>query len=541
LGGRAESLVPAAALNQHIAILGKTGSGKTYAAKGLVEGMLRERRQVCIIDPTAAWWGLRLAAGGKDRGFDVVLLGGDRGDVPLTESSGAAVARLVTQQRASVVIDTSSLMVGQYSRWFFDFASTLFATIRSPLHLVIDEAHQFMPQAGGGARLDPQAARMLHAGNRLMSGGRSRGIAATLITQRPAKLHKDSLTCADVLIAMRVLAPQDRAAVKAWIDGAGDARVSDGVLGSLANLARGEGWVWYPEGGYLERVRFPKIGTFDSSASPTRDGQSAPAVAEIDLGDVKAAMAEAIRESEQSDPAALRRRIVDLEKRLSAQSPAGPPAVVEKIVRDERVFGLVRSGVGTIRELCDRIASAAGEVLRVCDVPPARAAARPAPEAIPDMPAAGGLAVMERALLTVLAQHPAGLSKQAALLMAGYQPSGHVSAAWAKFAAGGWTIRTAGGVRIAPAGLAALGHYDPLPTGDGLRDYWLKRLDRLEAELLRVLFDSYPDAISKTECIQRAGYSPSGHVSAAWAKFQRLGFIARTANGVRASAMWFEG
>lgn len=32
-------MIPSAALLQHIAILGKTGSGKTYTAKGLVEGL----------------------------------------------------------------------------------------------------------------------------------------------------------------------------------------------------------------------------------------------------------------------------------------------------------------------------------------------------------------------------------------------------------------------------------------------------------------------------------------------------------------------
>lgn len=68
--------VPAAALDQHIAILGKTGSGKTFAAKGIVERLLGQRRQVCVLDPTAAWWGLRLDANGKGRGYDVVLIGG---------------------------------------------------------------------------------------------------------------------------------------------------------------------------------------------------------------------------------------------------------------------------------------------------------------------------------------------------------------------------------------------------------------------------------------------------------------------------------
>ena len=38
-----------------------------------------------------------------------------------------------------------------------------------------------------------------------------------LISQRPAKLHKDSLTQVETLVAMRLIAPQDRDAVSDWI------------------------------------------------------------------------------------------------------------------------------------------------------------------------------------------------------------------------------------------------------------------------------------------------------------------------------------
>jgi hypothetical protein len=307
-----QSLIPKSALQQHIAILGKTGSGKTSTAKAaIVEPLLDTGAQVCILDPTSAWWGLRLAADGKGKGYErVILIGGERGDIPLSDRSGEAVARLITEQGASCVIDTGGMTVGEYTRWFIAFATALYTTIKHPLHLVIDEAHHFMPQ---GKSPDVDAGRMLHAGNRLMSGGRSRGIRGVLITQRPAKLHKDSLTCADTLIPHRVIAPQDRAAIKDWIDGAGDAAQGKAVLDSLALLARGEAWVWYPEGGHLERVQFPMPKTFDSSKAPTVGGR-APKVGEIDLSAVKAAMAEAVKEAEANDPKLLRARIAQLER-----------------------------------------------------------------------------------------------------------------------------------------------------------------------------------------------------------------------------------
>src|SRR5260221_7897172 len=104
-------IIPEDALGQHIAVLGKTGSGKTYAAKGIVERLLEQKRQVCVLDPTGAWWGLRLDKDGEAKGYDVVLLGGAHADIPLAERSGAACARPVTQPHASVLIYTSCLSV----------------------------------------------------------------------------------------------------------------------------------------------------------------------------------------------------------------------------------------------------------------------------------------------------------------------------------------------------------------------------------------------------------------------------------------------
>lgn len=566
-----KEIIPAKALDQHIAILGKTGSGKTFAAKGVVEGLLVRDRQACILDPTGAWYGLRLMADGTRKGFPIILLGGEHGDIPLSARSGEAVARLVTEQRASVVIDTSGLTVGEYTRFFIDFAGKLYTSIRSPLHLVIDEAHYFAPQ---GKVPDPDTGRMLHAANRLMSGGRSRGVRAMLITQRPAKLHKDSLSCVDTLIAMRVMAPQDRGAIEDWIDGAADPKLGKQVLESLANMPRGEGWVWYPEGQFLERVTFPKIKTYDSSATPTGDGGSKPTIGEINLDAVRSALADAVKEAEANDPKALRRRIAELEKQVG--QPTTDHAAIERAcaARDEhwrRVVSTQTDRTANAMRAVRQIESARnvindqlqiinqsldtnrGELLaaEIVGTKQVQAVGRiekgeavhfhnSGVVAFTRKVGSAELSTLERSLLTVLAQHPNGLSKTAAVIYAGYSPNGHVSSAWGRFNAEGWTQRTADGLRISESGLAALGSWEPLPTGAGLREMWLAKLDKHEAALLRVLFSLYPDGASKSEVVSQAGYSPNGHISSAWGKFNQLGWIVRTANGVRAADMWFD-
>jgi hypothetical protein len=312
-------MIPSAALLQHVAILGKTGSGKTYTAKGLVEGILDDKRRLAVVDPTGAWWGLRSSADGKAAGYPVIVLGGQHGDAPLPPESGAACAELITRNHLQVVFDTGDMSVGERTRWFIGFAGHLFRLNRTPIHVVIDEAHMFAPQSGGGAKIDIDTGKMLHACNTLASGGRSRGVRLMLITQRPAKLHKDSLTCCDTLIAMRLIAPQDREAVKDWIDGCGDARKGKEVLDSLASLGRGEGWAWYPEGNYLERLAFPRIRTFDSSATPT-DGEAPAApktLADIDLSAVNAALTAAVEEARANDPKLLRAEVDRLRRELA--------------------------------------------------------------------------------------------------------------------------------------------------------------------------------------------------------------------------------
>lgn len=524
--------IPSEALNQHIAILGKTGSGKSYAAKGVVEGLLDSKRQVCVLDPTGAWWGLRRAADGKAKGYDVVLIGGQFADIPLAERSGAAVARLVTQQFASVVIDTSGMTVGEYTRWFIDFATTLYTTITEPLHLIIDEAHHFMPQ---GKSPDVDAGRMLHAGNRLMSGGRSKGVRGMLITQRPAKLHKDSLTCADTLVAMRVLSPQDRGAIKEWIDGAGDPAQAKLVLDSLAQLQRGEGWVWYPEGGSLQRVKFPAIKTYDSSATPKHGAKAGPGVAEIKLDEVRAALADAVAEAEANDPKLLRKRIAELEK--AAKGKAAPATVATDPKAIDRAVGQAvaardKHWQGELRKFEQRDRDFTGRLGKIASLahlngqakmpeiakPPAESRAQNIPNRIqppqrvvarnanyslttdPDLPKG------EQAILAAIVQH-GGCDRQQLTVLTGYKRS--TRDAYIQ------RLRERGYVEDGPTitatdeGVAALGDYEQLPTGDALREWWMDRLPEGERRILEVLAQAWPEEVDRDALTEATGYKRS--------------------------------
>ena len=57
--------IPRDALANHIAILGKTGSGKSNVAKLIAADLMDRDERVCVIDPTGTWWGMRLEKDGK--------------------------------------------------------------------------------------------------------------------------------------------------------------------------------------------------------------------------------------------------------------------------------------------------------------------------------------------------------------------------------------------------------------------------------------------------------------------------------------------
>jgi DNA helicase HerA-like ATPase len=237
-------LLPPEIFHQHTAILGKTGSGKSSAMRLMAEHLLSQHLPVCIIDPKGDWWGLKLSADGKGPGFPVIIFGGEHADVPISRHSGASVAELVATGNRPCIIDLGGWMPDDRAHFAIEFASTLFRATKGKRFLFVDECHNFAPQ---GKVMDPNAGKMLHWFNRLASEGRGKGITIMAASQRPQKVHKDFLTCAETLICMRLIHVLDRNAAKDWMDGAGDKQASQQVLDTLAGMPRGEAWVWSPE------------------------------------------------------------------------------------------------------------------------------------------------------------------------------------------------------------------------------------------------------------------------------------------------------
>lgn len=332
--------IPDQVLAQHVAFLGKTGSGKTSTAKLAVEQILREdaAARVCVLDTVKSdWWGLTSSADGRRPGLPFHILGGPRGHVPLHESAGKAIGELVATGALPLsIIDMADFAPGGVQKFFNDFAPVLLRKMRGVVHLVIEEAHEVAPKERAGFAAENMA---IHWAKKLATAGRSKGLRIMVLTQRTQALHNAVLGSCDTIIAHRLTAPADQGPVKQWLKANVAKDVFEQVSNSLASLKTGTGWICSGEAQVAELVQFPKITTFDNSATPTgaaaaREIKTAP----VDAERLRAIIGDAVKDAEANDPAKLRAQIVTLtaanaglEQKVRAgivQAAADPAAIV---------------------------------------------------------------------------------------------------------------------------------------------------------------------------------------------------------------------
>lgn len=106
--------------------------------------------------------------------------------------------------------------------------------LERPVFLVLEEAHNFVP-AGAD---EGQAGYWLR---RIAAEGRKFGIFLVLVTQRPYRVHQDTLSQCGSQIIMRLTNPEDQSAVRRASEG-----VSEGLLADLPGLNQGEAVVLGP-------------------------------------------------------------------------------------------------------------------------------------------------------------------------------------------------------------------------------------------------------------------------------------------------------
>ena len=525
--------LPSSASDERMAIVGTSGSGKTYAAKGMVEQLLDAGARVCVVDPLGVWWGLRASADGTAAGYPVVVFGGQHADVRLDEGMGAALGRLVGAQSLACVVDLSELGSSAARRRFMSgFSGALYEANTEPLHLVLDEADLWAPQ-----RPLPEAQTLLGRVEEIVRRGRVRGFIPWLITQRPAVVHKDVLSQADILIAMKLTSSQDRDAIGGWIEGQADRAEGKRILAELPRLARGEGVIWAPSDGMLKRVAFPAIRTFDSSRTPRRGERAATprTLAEVDLSAITAALAETVG-AEKERPSR-DRDVQNLQRQLDA-------AVARAGAAERRLDALL----GHLRRIADEAGSkdpaatppaaarlTATALPRAADGATASTISTPATPPTVVHPAG-------RKLLAALARHsPARFTWGQAATLAGLTPSGgHFNAGRKELRDRGMVDELANGlVAASSAGLAAAGELPPAPATAAERlEMWCSRLPSPAPEMLRKLAE-WGERFNSVEVLAVAiGKKPTGgHWNSGLALLRNNGLIEVEGKRLRANEL----
>ena len=213
--------LPAAAIiGQSVAILGIKGSGKSNTAAVLMEELLAAGIPICVVDIAGEYFTLKekfehVSVIGKSLKADV--------DVPLELENARDLADKIYTNGLATVLDMSGLRSAPPKRDrddvvvyredllepFFDEIWHLAARLEIPMVIFLEEAHNWIPQGRGAT----PTLRDLFID--IAAEGRKRGLSLIMIGQRSARIHKDTLTQADIAFLHRVRHPID---VKVYIE-----------------------------------------------------------------------------------------------------------------------------------------------------------------------------------------------------------------------------------------------------------------------------------------------------------------------------------
>jgi hypothetical protein len=504
------------AVTQKYGFIGRSGSGKSYAAEKLAELFIGAGAQIVVLDWVGIWWSLRLGPNGKTPGFEhVYIFGGEHGDVPLLPTSGALMADLIVDKHVSAVLDVMQFRKADRTRFATAFAEQFFhrkKTARSAVHLFIEEAQAYLPQFVRG-----DDARMVGVFEDIGKVGRNYGIGTSLISQRPQAINKDVLNQVEVLLAFQTNGPQERKAISGWT--AENTVAGAAMIAELPTLRTGDALVWSPQWLRVsKRVHVLKRTTYDASSTPTHGQTRRVAPRRLKPADLAALGTEIEATAEKAkadDPAVLKRTVQELagklEKTAHALSMAttGQQALAEQVKAtkakttpiltdaDRALVGrLVKALEKHAPESADGGFATTGDGLRFLRTP--IAASNKPERTAPDIVLTTGAGPIQKRAMSVDGKLPSGeveilravltypgLERRRLSVLCGYKKSSR-DAYVSRLAARG--LVDVQGSTIHPTNAAEFAiDFKPLPIGRALLEHWRSTLPQGERVVMDVL------------------------------------------------------
>lgn len=167
-------------LTSRMLIQANSGGGKSALARTIMEETYGKVPFI-VIDYDGEYYTM------KEKFEDILVIGGQYADVPLSMKSVRLLPREIIGNKLSVIIDVSDLKAHDrvmYVKWFLETMMELPKDYWTAYMVFIEESHKLCGEQ------DKQESAT--AVKDLMSRGRKMGYCGILITQRISKLHKDA-------------------------------------------------------------------------------------------------------------------------------------------------------------------------------------------------------------------------------------------------------------------------------------------------------------------------------------------------------------
>ena len=379
-----------------------------------------------------------------------------------------------------------------------------------------------------------------------------------MASQRSAAVNKDVLTQIDNLFVLRTTAPQDRDAIKAWIDIHADSKT---ILAELPTLQTGECWLWQPERGEPIKFRFRRRHTFDAGTTPRVGEVATPPVrttlADVDLDAIAAAITPH-RERSGDDTTPLHAENARLRRELAAAAAAPARETIIEIPVptpvDPATIDTLRRAIADLTAVVDQLANPTTPAPTPA---PATRAARTAPTTKEKNPSTADRPTMSRsdgdapALRSGAQRMVLALGRMAPLRLTKSQWG---TVARLRTSGGTWStylsdIRRAGLLDETPAGYTLTdvgfdylgGRPDPLSPRE-LQDHYRAVLRRGAATMLDALIDAYPRSLTKEELGAAAEITTTGGTFSTYlSDLTRNGLARKTATGIIATDILIHG
>lgn len=235
-------------------ITGKSGSGKSNTASVIVEELLDRHLPLLIVDTDGEYTGLR-------ESYDLLHAGGsDACDRQVSAEDADQLASVALGDRVPVLLDVSTYPTEDETEAVL--SNTIEALFiaehdhRIPFLILLEEAHEFIPQRGGRGGSDLKSLLI-----RVAKRGRKRGIGICCLSQRPASVDKDYITQCDWFVWHRLTWKNDTDVV--------DRILGSGTAETVQSLGDGEAVVQTDWDESTTRVQFRRRHTDDAGATPS--------------------------------------------------------------------------------------------------------------------------------------------------------------------------------------------------------------------------------------------------------------------------------